>query len=412
MSEAEFPTRAAFSPRTMMGLVLVGVFAFSAFVVLSVYAPELRSGDDGGGHPLSKSAIGYAGAVRLLQARGVPVVVSRSPLHHAAPGGSVRVLTPERLSADDLKAYDLSTPLLIVLPKWTVAPDLTHKGWVRKLTGRAADSDISALQVATAVSKQTLLNRGVGPETPTLRGAGGIIPQETVLPLDRLDSLQTLSGREWRPQLVTADGRIVLASYKNTSLFVLTDPDLLDNHGLKGINTARAGMAVLDGLRAGEGVAFDVTPNGFARPRSVLRLAFEPPMLGATLCALAAAILMGFHAVARFGPAVTGGRAFALGKRALIDTSADLIRAAHKEHELAPAYAALIETRTARAAGERDGAVGDRAARLAGLERRRKPTDTLEALKTAAQAARSRGETLGVAARLFHWKSEMTRDRR
>jgi hypothetical protein len=95
-----------------------------------------------------------------------------------------------------------------------------------------------------------------------------------------------------------------------------------------------------------------------------------------------------------------------------VDTSADLIRAAHKEHELAPAYAALTEARTAKAAGERETDPAGRTERLVRLERLRRPADSLEILNQAARAARTRGETLSVAAKLFHWRSEMTRDRR
>jgi hypothetical protein len=411
VSDLPAPQRAAFSPRVMIALVLVGVFAFSAFTVLSVYAPDLRTGDDGGAHALSKSAVGFAGAVRMLQAEGVPVVVSRSPLFKASSGTAVRVLTPpESFDADDLKPYSRATPLLIVLPKWDVIPDPRHKGWVRRLDAPGASA--GPLRVAMAVSKKTLLTRGGGPPAKALRGAGGLFDPATFLPLDNIDELQTLAGAEWRPQLVTEDGRIVLASWRDTQLMVLADPDLLNTRGLRSLNNARAGMAILNALRGEDGVAFDVTLNGFARPRSVMRLLFEPPMLGATLCLVAAALLMGLHAAVRFGPAATAGRAFALGKRALIDNSADLIRAARKEHELAPAYAALIEARTAKAAGEREGLAGDRTERMRRLEGRRAPTDTLDALKAAAEAARTRGDTLGVAAKLFHWKSEMTRDRR
>ncbi|HEX5379297.1 MAG TPA: DUF4350 domain-containing protein, partial [Phenylobacterium sp.] len=359
MSEVRAAPPAAFSPRVMIALVLVGIFAFSGFTVLSVYAPELRSGDDGGAHALSKSAVGFAGAARMLQAEGVPVVVSRSPLHGAGRGTALRVLTPTgRFDADDLKPYERSAPLLIVLPKWAVAPDPVHRGWVRKVEMTAFDAD--ARSVANAVSKSSVLDHKNKVEAAALRGAGGIFAEGTYLPLDRIEWLQTISGDGWRPQLVTEDGRMVLASWRDTRLMVLSDPDLLNTHGLKGLNNARAGLAILNALRGEDGVAFDVTLNGFQRPRSVLRLLFEPPMLGATLCAAAAALLMGIHAAVRFGPAVSGGRAFALGKRALIDTSADLIRAAHKEHELAPAYANLTEARAARAAGDREAGVGDR----------------------------------------------------
>lgn len=410
MSDLAAPARAAFSPKVMIALVLVGIFAFSGFTVLSVYAPELRGGEDGGAHALSKSAVGYAGAAVMLKAEGVPVVISRSPLTRATAGRALRVLTPgPEITAEDLKPYDRSAPLLIVLPKWMAAPDPTHLGWVRK-AGLLVDG--LAVRPAKALEGASALHRRTGVSAPKLHGAGAPFEAGTYLPLGPMDQLQTLSGSDWRPVLVDEEGRIVLGRWRDSSVLVLSDPDLLNTQGLKSLDTARAGMAILNTLRGEDGVAFDVSLNGFKRSRSVLRLMFEPPMLGATLCAVAAALLMGLHAVARFGPAVGGGRAFALGKRALVDTSADLIRAAGKEHDLAAAYAGLTEARAAKAAGERETDPAGRTERLVRLERLRRPADSLEALNQAARAARTRGETLSVAAKLFHWRSEMTRERR
>jgi hypothetical protein len=404
------PPRAAFSPRVMIALVLVGIFAFSGFTVLSVYAPDLRGGEDGGAHALSKSAVGYAGAVVMLKAEGVPVVISRSPLTRGTSGRALRVLTPgPEVKADDLKAYDRKAPLLIVLPKWMAAPDPNHLGWVRKAGILTNGFGVGP---AKSLDESSFLHRRTGVSAPRLRGAGGAFAEGTYLPLGPVDQLQTLSGNDWRPVLVDEEGRIVLAAWRDSSVLVLSDPDLLNTQGLKSLDTARAGMAILNVLRGEDGVAFDVSLNGFKRSRSVLRLMFEPPLLGATLCAVAAALLMGLHAAARFGPAVGGGRAFALGKRALVDTSADLIRAAGKEHELTSAYASLTEARAAKAAGERETDPAGRTERLVRLERLRRPADSLEALNQAARAARTRGETLSVAAKLFHWRSEMTRERR
>jgi hypothetical protein len=400
--------RSGFSPKVMIALVLVGMFAFSGFTVLSVYAPDLRSGDDGGAHALSRSAVGFAGAAAMLKAKGAPVVVSRAPLT-GSEGGGLRVLTPGPIDSKELEAYGRRDLLLIVLPKWETSPDPVHKGWVRKL-GVMANGMVT--RPLKALDESSFVHRRTGVTAPVLRGAGRPFEPGTYLPLDPIDQFQTLQGKAWRPVLVDDEGGMVLAAWRDTRVMVLADPDLLNTQGLRGLNNARAGMVILDVLRGEDGVAFDVALNGFKRPRSVLRLLFEPPMLGATLCAVAAALLMGLHAVARFGPAITGGRAFALGKRALIDTSADLIRAAHKEHELAPAYASLTEARTARAAGDRETDPAGRTERLVRLERQRHPADSLEALNTAARAAKTRGETLSVAAKLFHWRSEMTRDRR
>lgn len=398
-----------FSVRTVVALLVVGVFAFSGFAVLSVYAPELRGGEDGQAHALSKSAIGFAGAVELLRLRGAPVVVSRSPLTRPN-GAELRVLTPP-LNPDpkQIAAYQGGGPLLIVLPKWNVIPDERRLGWVRKigpLPDEAAGLPIRAQKRKISTHMRT------GVSAPVLHGVGGVFADGVSLPLDRIDHFQTLSGEGWRPLLVDEEGQMVLASWGGGQTLVLSDPDLLNTQGLKGLNNARASMAILDALRGREGVAFDVTLNGFMRSRNLLRLVFEPPLVGGLVCLLAAAAMMGVAAAVRFGPVARETRAFALGKRALIDNSAELVRAARKEHELAGAYAALTEARVARVLGEREGDPEARAERLARIEARRRPREGLAALRAAALAARNREDTRSVAQRLFQWRSDITHERR
>ena len=121
---------------------------------------------------------------------------------------------------------------------------------------------------------------------------------------------------------------------------------------------------------------------------------------------------MGVHAAVRFGPTLAGGRALALGKAALIDSSAGLIHAAGKAHELTPAYAVLTEVRTARAAGDRETDPEARTARLLRQEAGRTVTTSLADLLAQAKAATNPGAALMAARKLFQWKSEMTRDRR
>jgi hypothetical protein len=92
-----------FSPMTMLVLALVGVISVAGLGVLSAYAPELRKGDDGGGHALSRSSIGYAALVRLLTLSGEPVLTSRGPLPPTAEGGLL-VFTPQPgMSAKSLR---------------------------------------------------------------------------------------------------------------------------------------------------------------------------------------------------------------------------------------------------------------------------------------------------------------------
>src|SRR5665213_2730606 len=96
----------AFSPRTILALVLVGLVAFSGLAVLGAYAPELRGGWDPGAHALSSSAVGYRGAVVMLKALDAPVVISRSRPRLGPEAAPLIVLTPTPITkAADLKLF-------------------------------------------------------------------------------------------------------------------------------------------------------------------------------------------------------------------------------------------------------------------------------------------------------------------
>ena len=62
-----------FNPLVIAGVVIVGVVAFIALWALVALGPQLSSGNDGGGHALSKAAPGYAGIVDLLERAGAKV---------------------------------------------------------------------------------------------------------------------------------------------------------------------------------------------------------------------------------------------------------------------------------------------------------------------------------------------------
>lgn len=406
MSAEATPAAAGpFSARSVMALVLVGLVAFSGFVVLGVYAPQLRGRTDQGAHALSSSAIGYRGATLMVGEMGSSMQVGRARPDPRALQGSVLVLTPNPdTPAKELAKAGPALRTLIVLPKWQAAPDPVRPGFVRKagFIGRGAWVETVLADYAPG----SKLTREIGVLHPKLRGAGGVFASGTYLPLGRMDGLQTIEGPDWAPALADEHGRAVLAqSRSNPRIYVLADPDLLNNQGLAQLDNARAGMAILQSLQGEGGVVFDVTLNGFGANRSLLRLMLEPPWLAATLCCLAAAVLMGWQAAARFGAAQDRGRAVALGAAALVDNSAGLIRMGRKEAALAPDYVETTRRLVAQAAG--DTAAEDGLARIA--ERRGLADPASFAAE--AGAAKSRDDLMRLARRLYEWRLEMTRER-
>jgi hypothetical protein len=402
----------SFAPRTILALVIVGVVAFSGLAVLSAYAPELRGATDTGGHALSSSAVGFRGATIMLQAEDVPVVASRTAPRGRLSNGSLVVLTPSvETDAKDLAPFARQAPQLIVLPKWRTQPRPLRPGFVDKVG--IDETSTHAGKLLAAYAPDTELQHRQAMSKPALRGTGVLFEPGTYLPLGAIDRLQTLSGEGWEPMLVDEAGAAVLARSKaHPQVFVLADPDLLNNQGLAKLDNARAGLAILEALRGDSGVRFDVTLAGFVRGRGIGRLMLEPPWLAATLCGVAATLLMGLHSLGRFGPTLVRGRAIALGKRTLVDNSAGLVRMAGREAELAPAYAALTMARIGRiGGGERAAAAGDAGHRLSDFARRAGAADPADLMAEAGRA-KSRDDLLAVGRKLYQWRLEITREGR
>jgi hypothetical protein len=405
-----------FSPVIVICLVAVGVFAFSAFIVLQTYAPDLRPESNGGNHALSRSAVGYAGLVELLKDRGDQVIISRGPIlaPKTAPGLLILTPGPETDPADVAKVK-FSGLTLIVLPKWIAPPNPFKREWVVKV-GLLEPPYVAEHLPKEDFPKPLTVSRRTGVTSATLTGTGDEWPfreSTTHLATGPIESLQTLSGEGITPVLTDDKGGVLLAQGARTDVFILSDPDLLDTQGIKNLVTARAGLAVVDELRhTGGPVIMDVTLHGYSRGRNIMKLAFEPPFLALTLCLVAAALMAGWHAFARFGPTPAHVRAFAFGKRGLVDNSSALIKVAGREPRMAPGYVAVERNTVAWLVGAPKDL--DRAQLDAFLDRlgaAKNTTDTIAGLAAEADRVKNIADLMRVATRLHRWRMEMTRER-
>jgi hypothetical protein len=409
--EAQGRPPEVFSARVAIILFLVGVFSFSAFMTLSTFAPDFMDGNDGQAHALSKSAIGYSGAVRLARAQGKLVTVSRG--EPSGLSAALVVLTPEKeieFAAIDRLAHSNT---LIVLPKWIPLASQKQSGWVRESMpmGEEWFDEILSQIAPKATIKQH--NAPIAPELLFDATAGETPVNPGTLRPGKITSLQSISGPDLMPVLTTRDGKTVLALVRRqegTRIYILSEPDLLNNQGIADVATARAGMALLGAfIEPGSPIAFDVTLNGFERSRSLMRLALEPPLLAATLSFAIVAAMLAWRAATRSGPTARTTRAIALGKRALADNSAALIRLTGRDHTMAPRYAQMVRMVVAesmqisRDAGETTAAELDRIARSCGVRA------TYSELAAEAANAKTAAETLTAARRLHAWTGDMIR---
>lgn len=396
-----------FRPIVIIALILAAVFALSAMAALNAFSPELSNGNDGGEHALSKSAVGYAGVVRLMRDTGRPVLLSRGALGGISDE-NLLVLTPsvgqENEVLDELRWSSQSA--LIILPKWNTFDQPFRRGWVEKAGLLDATASLSVLpddlrpdlvMGARPSSREQLF----GPD------------EEPLGPPVAIEGLRTLSGPGWFPVVTDAEGGAVVLMHEDTGVMIVSDPDVLNTLGFDDPAKARTALGIIDSVAAtGQAVVFDLTLHGFGRPRSILRLLLEPPLLGFTLCLLFAAGLVFWQAANRFAPHRKGDRAVALGKKALADNTAALVRLARRERSMARPYTDLVRQQAAKAVSappnmSRDGLTQllDRLATRQGVQ-----TD-FETLSSEADQARNAGDLMVVVRKLLNWKSEMTRGR-
>ncbi len=393
------PAESAFNRGTMLLIAAIGMLAFIAMLVLGAYAPDLRSGRNGGSHALSNAATGFSGLVRLAEATSRNPHIVRSV--NELDSEDLAVITPDHGWTDLSEILEQRGPraTLIVLPKWETGASEKKSGWV-EVSGLLPAEDPERT-LAPDIPFRVARSRSRGEPLRTVHPAA---PPELQFLAPRVT--QSIFSAKLKPIVTDASGRIVLGQVGDQPLYVLADPDLINNHGMGDERQARAALAMLDLLNStgATSVLFDVTTNGLGSSRSPLRLAFDPPFLAVTLTIFVAMLLAGIQALVRFGAPRRTERAIAFGKAALVDNSAALIRKAGREADLGPRYVEVIRKRAAsmfRLPTTLATEALDQ--RLESLNPRRSFTG----LAAAASHARSRDELLISAQSLHHWVEEV-----
>jgi hypothetical protein len=223
---------------------------------------------------------------------------------------------------------------------------------------------------------------------------------------------QVISGEGLVPLLSLPNGGgTILAQIEGRPHYILADPDMLNNHGIHEPARARAALALLDALNAtgAESINFATFAEVVAPkdPESLLRLLIEPPFLAMTLALIVAALLAGFHGAIRFGQPRREERTIALGKAALVENSAGLIRLARREVHMSTAYAELVQQETARAVGAPPGLSGQALDDY--LDRLTRSGPSFSELAAALVKTRDRQSMAAAARALFQWKKDIIR---
>jgi len=417
-----------FSPAAVLGLVGIGTALFVALLWMigagMVHGPL----NDGGAHGAGTGLNGYAALARLLEKRGHEVALARTEAELAQPG--LLVLTPPH-EADGKELARIVErrrrigPTLVVTPKWRAVPVGGGQGQLRSPGAKAgwvtlAGSDPpgwkgfldASVRLGPAQNNRVWQADAVSGVLPdgrsVLSGQGdSLVPLVELRDGRILAGYQAGGGRWPRLDELALQGTTVPAADLpedggSYPLVVVFEPDLVDNYGLASREAALEALRLVEATADGAPgrITFDLTFNGFARKPNLLTLAFTPPFLAATLCLLLAALLVGWRAFLRFGPALApAGPAIAFGKRQLVENSAGLLRRSGRLHLLGPPYAALLRERLVRLLGLPHRA--DPAAREAAIDRalalRAPGSESFSAVAARLRAARRPADLLRAA---------------
>ncbi|PBC09132.1 hypothetical protein [Mesorhizobium sp. WSM3859] len=340
-----------FSRKTLFWGIFASLLAAAGFFLLSTYAPDFRQ-PEGGATPFSKGGTGYAGLVEWLKlTNGQAPPMERGEKDLESPLASTFLLVVTIAPGSDPAALDHLIKLrtgkdtLFVLPKWQTVPLLGRDGWETKV------ERLPSAVVNDWLGRIAKAKLGEGKPAVDLIDVQG---RRIAVP----DELQWVADDH--PLIAAGNGKAVLTELDNEPFYILTDPDFINNAALGDEQKAAAALDMIAMLEPAKGaVMFDLTLHGIGGNYDLAKLLVEPPFLALTLSVLVAAALAFLHGLGRFGPPRAEGRAIAFGKRALVDTTAMLLKRAGRLQELGDRYATLVRQRAAALLGAPHGLQGE-----------------------------------------------------
>lgn len=317
------PQEVTFSERRGRALgiaALVSLLAATFLLLTPGGESRVRSsGADG----YSVSAIGHAGLLQLLRDEGMPVVQLRHR-RETYEAGLLVACEPGKFEDAEREAFHLAmqeAPVaLLVLPKRSGDVDLKKPKWIVNaslLPLDEVDDALDDLLFSQSLAAPSILRTDAPTGWQSTDLAGGAIP-------DLPGPVQLMARGAARIQpWIECDQGVLLGRVGD--LYVLSDPDLLANHGLVRGDNAALALASFARIKGSGAIVFDETVHGHRLEPSFFReLGRFPLVLVAVQLLLLFAVLL-WTASARFGAPVPRPPAIAAGKAFLVENIVALL---------------------------------------------------------------------------------------
>jgi hypothetical protein len=335
--------------------ILLGSAVLAA-LLLALIVPNFKRAAASLAHPdpvgptaYSKSAIGHIAFYNLLEDLDVSTEISENgSATHVGPSDVLLVAEPraDKTTLAEVKAMLDARTVLLILPKRSGKADRDRPYWLvqDKLVAehdvnavlRLVDQDASIARVSTMTSLAG---------DPALAGSPSISKPQLML------------SKLLRPVLSAPEGMLIgERRIGNRRVVVLSDPDIISNHGLARGDNSVIAVSLIQYLlgerryRTAHGtLIFDEFVHGFTpKPLNLLNILFQFPFVLVTVQMAVVIALLIWAATARFGAPIPVAGPLVEGKRSLIDTGARLLTQARRVSDLSQRYVEAVVADTAR----------------------------------------------------------------
>lgn len=435
-----------FDKRIIIALFAVVTISLVAAVIFGLAGPPQGDVESNGADAYSQSALGHRAFREVLDTLDIPVLASRYRSADRAGSGVLVVAEPRMADVPGAAGklgdmLDDADRIIVVLPKRRGKPDSDNDEWLENVypVGRGeVDSLLTLLP-----GEHELVRVGGGPGSHDWEN-------HAIAAAPSIEDPQLLASPDLEP-LVESDDGILLGRITQTALeryrenqwefegfddegsddtrtddsatdlgelpevLILSDPDVLSNHGIDEGGNATFSVSMVEYLRQSTGpVVFDETLHGFESEPAFTRAIFEFPLVLITLNFVLLIIVAIWAGMGRFGKPKETAPAIEPGKRFLIDNTAQLLQTGgHDTHMLRRLAWAVVDhvAREIRAPSElqRWERVRwiDKVNARRGLEFELEPfMKSIESLASGRESARA-STMLDKARTLYEWKKDI-----
>jgi hypothetical protein len=237
-----------------------------------------------------------------------------------------------------------------VLPKWSGEASEQNDGWLKKVGERFVGDAQWAVNLVAPRAEVVRDSSDGSTSAPWTTNTLGLMP-------NLVSPVQLIKGPGLRPIIGAERGMLIgEITERNRRIWVLSDPDVISNHGIAREGNAQLAVAMFQRLRTpppapvaapkgkGQGkgpkdqtpsptpqpgagsVVFDETVHGYlAKPASPLMLMFRFPFVIATVQGVIAVALLLWATLARFGVPQVAPPALRAGREGLLQNMAKMI---------------------------------------------------------------------------------------